>query len=70
MPRRRFTKPDEVVLIYYDPDDENNNIVMRYFEGDIPNWVSHINMPVRDINSINARTQGKRFKTIIEDVPP
>ncbi len=65
MPRRRFATPDEVILIYHDPDNEQNNIVLRYFEGDIPDWLADVDIPVRDINLINDRRQGKGFKEIL-----
>ncbi len=70
MPKKKFSVPDEVVLIYHDPDNKQNNIVLRYFAGDIPKWISHIDIPTRDVNLINDRRQGKNFKSIIEDVPP
>jgi len=70
MPRRKFTIPDEVILIYHDPDNKQNSIVLRYFEGDIPNWVADVDIPMRDIEMIESRSAGKAFKKILEDVPP
>ena len=70
MPKKKFSTPDEVVLIYYDPDNKQNNIVLRYFADDIPKWLSHIDIPTRDVNLITERRLGKNFKSIIEDVPP
>ena len=67
MPRRKFTTPDEVILIYYDPDNDNNNIVLRYHEADIPEWLANLDIPSKDVNLITSRTQGKRFKKVLED---
>ncbi len=65
MPLRKFNVPDEVILIYYDPDDESNSVVLRYFADDIPDWIADIQIPVRDEQLVNERRKGKRFREII-----